>query len=63
MEVALLVRRDPHPDHWDMVLVHDGALADANKVMVPAQRLVHRAGGGHHGEPDLERRPFQGRHA
>lgn len=63
MALAFPVRRDTYAHYRNMVLVHDGSLANTDKVMVSAEGLVHRAGGGDHGEPDLEGRSFQGRHA
>lgn len=63
LEMAIPLRRDTYTHHWNLVLVYDGSLTNANKVVVPAEGLVHRTGGSHHGQPNLEGRPFQGRHA
>lgn len=41
MALALSLRRDPHAYHRNMVLVPDGSLTHANKVVVPTQGLVY----------------------
>lgn len=63
LALAIPIRRSTHSHYRHIFLVHDGPLTNTNKVMVPTEGVVHRARGGNNGEPDLEGRPFQGRHA
>lgn len=41
MALALSFRRNPHTYHRNMVLVHDGSLTHANKVMVQTKGVVY----------------------